>query len=123
MENKELKELIIQKKESYQGIIDETKKKNADKTVITGISLAALVAGFGGMMAPVSVPLLIASLIATGSGLYGTFANVPRFVKNLYIRFKSKLAQRKLNKALDTINSIEAEYKTAEEPKQKTKTK
>ena len=123
MENKELKELIIQKKESYQGIIDETKKKNADKTVITGISLAALVAGFGGIIAPVSVPMFIASFIATGAGAYGTFSNVPRYVKNLYIRFKSKLAQRKLNKALDVVNSIEEEQKTKEQPKQKTKTK
>lgn len=117
MENKDVKELIIQKKESYQEIIDETKKENANKTVVTGLALAAMVAGFGGVVAPISGFCFAASLIATGAGAYGFFTNIPSYVKNLAIRYKSMLAKRRLNKTLKTIDSLE------EKPKTKTKTK
>ena len=117
METKNVKELIIQKKESYQEIIDETKKENANKTVVTGLALAAMVAGFGGVIAPVGGFYLAASLIATGAGAYGFFTNIPSYVKNLVVRYKSMLAKRRLNKALKTIDSLE------ETPKTKTKKK
>jgi len=115
MESKNLKELIIQKKESYQEIIDETKKANVNKTLVTGVSLAALVAGVSGVIVPATAFGFAASLVATGFGAYGTFMNITKYAKNLYIRCKSKLAQRKLNKALKFINSLE------ETPKTKTK--
>ena len=112
METNNLKELIIQKKESYQSIIDETKKANVNKTLVTGVSLAALVAGVSGVIIPATAFGFAASLVATGFGAYGTFMNIPSYVKNLYIRCKSKLAQRKLNKALKFIDSLEETPKT-----------
>lgn len=112
MEKQNVKELIIQKKESYQEIIDETKKANVNKTVVTGLALAAMVVGIGGVIAPISGFDFVTSLIATGAGSYNFFVNLPSYIKNLVIRCKSKLAQRKLNKALKTINSLESEENT-----------
>lgn len=117
MEKENVKELIIQKKESYQEIIDETKKANADKSMVTGLALAAMIAGFGGIVASTGGFYLFASIIATGTGAYNFFKNIPNYAKNLVVRYKSILAKRRLNKALKTIDSLE------EKPKTKTKNK
>ena len=110
MENKELKELIVQKKESYDNIIDNTKKANVDKTVIAGVSLAALLAGVGGLTGGITMGFqFVASLVAAGVGCYGTVMYTPDFIKNLVVRFKARLAKRRLNKTLKTIESLEKE--------------
>ena len=122
----DLKELVIQKRQRYQDIADEAKKANVNKTFVTGVSLAAAVVGVCGVIAPVSAFGFAASLVAGGLGSYGSFMNVPKYVKNLFIRCKSKLAQRKYNKYIKVIDSIVEPIentKKAENKKTKKKTK
>ena len=111
----EVKELIVQKQQKYAEISDEAKRKNADKTMVTGLALAAMLAGVGGIVASTGGFYLAASLIATGTGAYTFFRNIPNYAKNLVVRYKSMLAKRRLNKALKTIDSLN------EQPKIKTK--
>ena len=120
----DLKELIVTKKQSYQDIADAAKKANVNKTFVTGVSLAAAVVGIAGVITPIGAFGFAASLVAGGLGTYGSIMNVPKYAKNLFIRCKSKLAQRKYNKWIKEIDSLtESKEKTKKEDKKKTKKK
>lgn len=106
---KNVKELIIQKKQSYQDIIDGAKVNDANKALLTGISAAACIVGVGGLIAPISAITTTGYLLATAVGGYGFFKNGQDYIKNFVLRIKSKSAQRKYNEALKVIDSVEKE--------------
>lgn len=114
---KDVKELIIQKKQSYQDIIDNTKVKDTNKALLTGISAAACIVGVGGIIAPVSAIATAGYVLGAAVGGYGLFKNGQEYMKNFVLKIKSRIAMRKYNKALKVIDSVE------KEEAEKTKTK